>query len=117
MAKATFSVNGNGQIWDGGGPFYWVNENTDVHVLNAPAQCFSLTNPCPLVVSDIIIDNSEQSFLLVSDVSVTFSMQRSRKTPNANSNGLLSGNDSQLLSEGPTESANQGTTRTVSTSV
>lgn len=25
-----FPVNGNGQIWDGGGPFYWVSETTTI---------------------------------------------------------------------------------------
>ncbi|KAG6375335.1 glycoside hydrolase [Boletus reticuloceps] len=46
---------------------------SDVHVVNAPAQCFSLTNPGPLVVSGIIVDDSQGNY------------------PNANSNGLPAG--------------------------
>ncbi|KAF8415331.1 hypothetical protein L210DRAFT_2727394 [Boletus edulis BED1] len=89
------TFNGNGQIWDGGGPFYWDGLGTnggvtkprpmmkieisgtlsDVHVVNAPAQCFSLTNPGPLVVSGIIVDDSQGNY------------------PNANSNGLPAGHN------------------------
>ncbi|GJJ14617.1 hypothetical protein Clacol_008883 [Clathrus columnatus] len=90
-----FSVNGNGYIFDGGGPFYWdglgsngglekprpmmkikisgIFENTKV--VNSPAQTFSVSNPGPLTITGITIDNSQGDF------------------PNNQSNGLPAGHN------------------------
>ncbi|KAF9225462.1 glycoside hydrolase family 28 protein [Gyrodon lividus] len=87
--------NGNGQIWDGGGPFYWDGQGSnsgvtkprpmmkikisgtlsDVHVVNSPAQCFSVSNPGPLTITGVTVDNSEGDY------------------PNAQSGGLPAGHN------------------------
>ncbi|KAF9222226.1 glycoside hydrolase family 28 protein [Gyrodon lividus] len=87
--------NGNGQIWDGGGPFYWDGQGTnggvikphpmmkieisgtlsDVYVVNAPAQCFSVSNPGPLIITGVTVDDSQGNY------------------PNANSNNLPAGHN------------------------
>jgi len=89
------TFNGNGQLWDGGGPFYWDGKGTnggvtkprpmmkiaisgtlsDVHVLNSPAHCFAITNPGPLVVNNVTLDDSQGNY------------------PNANSKGLPAGHN------------------------
>jgi len=73
------TFNGNGHIFDGGGPFYWDGQGSNggvtkprpmmkikisgtfnnVKVVNSPAQTFSVSNPGPLVISQINIDNSQ----------------------------------------------------------
>ncbi|KIJ19579.1 polygalacturonase [Paxillus involutus ATCC 200175] len=87
--------NGNGQRWDGGGPFYWDGLGTnggvikphpmmkveisgtlsDVYVVNSPAQTFSISNPGPLTITGITVDDSQGIF------------------PNANSSGLPAGHN------------------------
>ncbi|KAH8119324.1 endo-polygalacturonase PG1 [Phellopilus nigrolimitatus] len=72
-------LNGNGFIFDGGGPFYWDGLGSNggitkphpmmkikisgtfenVGVVNSPAQTFSVSNPGPLVISGMNIDNSQ----------------------------------------------------------
>ncbi|KAF9050180.1 endo-polygalacturonase PG1 [Panaeolus papilionaceus] len=89
------SVNGNGRFFDGGGPFYWdgLGDNggvqkpdpmmkikisgiySDVKVINSPARVYSVSNPAPLVMTDLIIDNSQGDL------------------PNAQSNGLAAGHN------------------------
>ncbi|KAG9308727.1 glycoside hydrolase family 28 protein [Chiua virens] len=89
------TFNGNGKIWDGGGPFYWDGLGTnggvtkphpmmqiqisgtmsDVYVVNAPAQCFSMNNPGPLLVTGITVDDSQGNY------------------PNGNSMGLPAGHN------------------------
>jgi len=71
--------NGNGHRFDGGGPFYWDGQGSNggttkprpmmkikisgvfenVNVVNSPAQTFSVSNPGPLVITGINIDNSQ----------------------------------------------------------
>ncbi|KIJ62447.1 glycoside hydrolase family 28 protein [Hydnomerulius pinastri MD-312] len=89
------TFNGNGQLWDGGGPFYWDGLGTnggvtkphpmmkieisgtlsDVYVVNAPAQCFSVSNPAALTITGVTVDNSQGNY------------------PNSNSNGLPAGHN------------------------
>ncbi|TDL24143.1 endo-polygalacturonase [Rickenella mellea] len=71
--------NGNGNSFDGGGPFYWDGQGSNggttkprpmmkikisgkfenVKVVNSPAQTFSVSNPAALTISGITIDNSQ----------------------------------------------------------
>ncbi|KAF8971149.1 endo-polygalacturonase PG1 [Flammula alnicola] len=87
--------NGNGHKFDGGGPFYWdgLGGNggivkpapmmkikmsgiySNVTVVNSPERVYSVSNPAPLVMTDLFIDNSQ------GDV------------PNAQSNGLAAGHN------------------------
>ncbi|EJD03051.1 endo-polygalacturonase PG1 [Fomitiporia mediterranea MF3/22] len=73
------TFNGNGHTFDGGGPFYWDGQGSnggvtkprpmmkikisgtfkDVRVVNSPAQTFSVSNPGPLVIDGMNIDNSQ----------------------------------------------------------
>ncbi|EIW78097.1 hypothetical protein CONPUDRAFT_75768 [Coniophora puteana RWD-64-598 SS2] len=89
------TFNGNDYIFDGGGPFYWdgLGTNggvtkphpmmkveisgtmTDVHVVNSPAQCFSVSNPAALTMSGTIVDNSQGNL------------------PNSKSNGTAAGHN------------------------
>ncbi|KAF8513239.1 endo-polygalacturonase PG1 [Gautieria morchelliformis] len=75
----SITFNGNGHSFDGGGPFYWdgLGSNNGVQkprpmmkikisgtfknakVINSPAQVFSVSNPGPLVISDVIVDDSQ----------------------------------------------------------
>ncbi|KAF8490276.1 endo-polygalacturonase PG1 [Gautieria morchelliformis] len=75
----SITFNGNGHSFDGGGPFYWdglgSNGGTQkptpmmkirisgtfkgAKVINSPAQAFAITNPGHLVISDVIVDNSQ----------------------------------------------------------
>ncbi|CAE6517920.1 unnamed protein product [Rhizoctonia solani] len=88
-------VNGNGYFFDGNGPAYWdgLGGNggvtkphpmmkikisglfTKVGVLNSPAHTFSISNPAPLTISHITIDNSLGDY------------------PNANSSGKAAGHN------------------------
>ncbi|KAB5596014.1 hypothetical protein CTheo_531 [Ceratobasidium theobromae] len=88
-------VNGNGYFFDGNGPSYWdgLGGNggvtkphpmmkikisglfTQVGVINSPAHTFSISNPAPLTISHITIDNSLGAY------------------PNANSGGLPAGHN------------------------
>ncbi|KAJ8597205.1 glycoside hydrolase family 28 protein [Rhizopogon salebrosus TDB-379] len=72
------TFNGNNHMWDGGGPFYWDGQGTgsgktkphpmmeiqisgtlnDVHVVNSPAHCFAVSNPGPLTISGVTVDDS-----------------------------------------------------------
>ncbi|CAE6438691.1 unnamed protein product [Rhizoctonia solani] len=87
--------NGNGYFFDGNGPAYWdgLGGNggvikphpmmkikisglfTKVGVLNSPAHTFSISNPAPLTISHITIDNSLGAY------------------PNANSSGKPAGHN------------------------
>ncbi|KAL5485138.1 hypothetical protein ACEPAI_7780 [Sanghuangporus weigelae] len=75
----SITFNGNGHTFDGGGPFYWDGQGSNggvtkprpmmkikisglfenVRVVNSPAQTFSVSNPGPLVISGMTIDNSQ----------------------------------------------------------
>ncbi|KAF5348663.1 hypothetical protein D9758_006806 [Tetrapyrgos nigripes] len=72
------AVNGNGHTFDGAGPSYWDGQGgnggvtkpapmmkisisgvyKDVKVLNSPARTYSVSNPAPLTMTNLIIDNS-----------------------------------------------------------
>ncbi|OCH88736.1 endo-polygalacturonase PG1 [Obba rivulosa] len=72
------TFNGNGHTFDGGGPFYWDGQGgnggvtkpapmmkikisgvfTNVRVLNSPERVYSVSNPGPLVMSNLTVDNS-----------------------------------------------------------
>ncbi|KII92356.1 glycoside hydrolase family 28 protein [Plicaturopsis crispa FD-325 SS-3] len=91
----SITFNGNGHIFDGGGPFYWdgLGGNggvqkpapmmkikisgtfSDVNVVNSPSRVFSVSNPGPLTISGINIDNSQGD------------------SPNANSDGQPAGHN------------------------
>ncbi|EIN11876.1 endo-polygalacturonase [Punctularia strigosozonata HHB-11173 SS5] len=93
ISGTDITFNGNGHTFDGGGPFYWdglgSNGGTEkprpmmkikisgsfanVNVVNSPAQTFSVSNPGPLVIDGMNIDNSQGDL------------------PNAQSNGLPAG--------------------------
>ncbi|KAJ3477207.1 hypothetical protein NLI96_g10623 [Meripilus lineatus] len=71
-------LNGNGHTFNGNGPFYWDGQGgnggvtkpapmmkikisgtfTNVKVLNSPARTYSVSNPAPLTMSKLTIDNS-----------------------------------------------------------
>ncbi|PPQ90560.1 LOW QUALITY PROTEIN: hypothetical protein CVT25_015874 [Psilocybe cyanescens] len=95
VSGKSITFNGNGHIFDGGGPFYWdgLGGNggvvkpapmmkikisgvyANVTVVNSPTRVYSVSNPAPLVMTDLIIDNSQ------GDV------------PNDQSNGLAAGHN------------------------
>ncbi|KAG0703397.1 glycoside hydrolase family 28 protein [Suillus ampliporus] len=76
------TFNGNNQKWDGGGPFYWDGQGSnggttkprpmmhilisgtlnDVHVVNTPAQAFSIANSGPITISGVTIDDSQGNY-------------------------------------------------------
>ncbi|KAF9479057.1 polygalacturonase [Pholiota conissans] len=73
------TFNGNGHKFDGGGPFYWdgqgINGGTtkpdpmmkikisgtfeNVHVVNSPGRVYSVSNPAPLTMTNLVVDNSQ----------------------------------------------------------
>ncbi|EPQ57695.1 hypothetical protein GLOTRDRAFT_104965 [Gloeophyllum trabeum ATCC 11539] len=73
------TFNGNGHKFDGGGPFYWDGQGgnggvtkprpmlkikmsgtfTNLNVVNSPAHVFSVSNPAPLTISKVNIDDSQ----------------------------------------------------------
>ncbi|KAL5523846.1 hypothetical protein ACEPAG_8019 [Sanghuangporus baumii] len=73
------TFNGNGFIFDGGGPFYWDGQGgnggvtkpdpmmririsgtfSDLKIVNSPQRVFSVSNPGPLTISGCTIDNSQ----------------------------------------------------------
>ncbi|KAF8070022.1 polygalacturonase [Lyophyllum atratum] len=95
VSGTSITFNGNGHTFDGGGPFYWdgLGGNggvvkpapmmkismsgtfQNVKVLNSPARTYSVSNPAPLVMTGLTIDNS------LGDL------------PNSNSNGLAAGHN------------------------
>ncbi|KAF8149561.1 endo-polygalacturonase PG1 [Crassisporium funariophilum] len=95
VSGKSVTFNGNGHAFDGGGPFYWdglggnggvlkpapmmkikiSGTYSNVKVINSPSRVYSVSNPAPLVMSDLVIDNSQ------GDV------------PNAQSNGLAAGHN------------------------
>ncbi|THH19332.1 hypothetical protein EW146_g1805 [Bondarzewia mesenterica] len=74
----SITFNGNGHTFNGNGPFYWdgLGGNggvtkpapmmkikisgvfTNVKVLNSPERVYSVSNPAPLVMSNLVIDDS-----------------------------------------------------------
>ncbi|KAG2136606.1 glycoside hydrolase [Suillus bovinus] len=76
------TFNGNNKKWDGGGPFYWDGQGTnsgtqkphpmmqisisgtlnEVYVLNSPAHAFAITNPGPLTISGVTVNDSLGNF-------------------------------------------------------
>jgi len=95
VSGKSITFNGNGHIFDGGGPFYWdgLGGNggvvkpapmmkikisgiySNVTVINSPERAYSVSNPAPLVMTDLFIDNSQ------GDV------------PNSQSNGIAAGHN------------------------
>ncbi|GJJ14618.1 hypothetical protein Clacol_008884 [Clathrus columnatus] len=75
----SITFNGNGHTFDGGGPFYWDGQGSNggvekprpmmkikisgtfenTKIVNSPAQTFSVSNPGPLTITGITIDNSQ----------------------------------------------------------
>lgn len=78
----SITFNGNGHTFNGGGPFYWdgkgLNSGTqkpdpmmkirmsgtfqDVTVVNAPARAFSVSNPAPLLMTGLTVDDSQGDY-------------------------------------------------------
>ncbi|KAI8989055.1 endo-polygalacturonase PG1 [Trametes punicea] len=71
VSGKSITFNGNGHTFDGNGPSYWDGQGTnggvtkpapmmkcDVKVLNSPAHVYSVSNPAPLTMSNLIIDDS-----------------------------------------------------------
>ncbi|KAF9568222.1 endo-polygalacturonase PG1 [Agrocybe pediades] len=95
VSGTDITFNGNGHKFDGGGPFYWdglggnggvtkpapmmkikiSGTYSNVVVVNSPARVYSVSNPAPLVMSNLVIDNSQ------GDV------------PNSQSNGIAAGHN------------------------
>ncbi|KZS96890.1 endo-polygalacturonase PG1 [Sistotremastrum niveocremeum HHB9708] len=95
ISGKNITFNGNGYLFDGGGPFYWDGQGSNggvtkprpmmkikmsgvfqnTKIVNSPAQCFSVSNPAPLTISSVYIDNSQGD------------------QPNANSGGLAAGHN------------------------
>ncbi|KAF8586952.1 glycoside hydrolase family 28 protein [Ramaria rubella] len=95
ISGTSITFNGNGNIFDGGGPFYWDGQGSNggvtkprpmmkikisgtfsnTKVVNSPAQTFSVSNPAALTITGITVDNSQGN------------------APNANSDGLPAGHN------------------------
>ncbi|KAF9448205.1 glycoside hydrolase family 28 protein [Macrolepiota fuliginosa MF-IS2] len=95
VSGTSITFNGNGHTFNGGGPFYWdglggnggvtkpapmmkikiSGTYSNVKVLNSPARTYSVSNPGPLVMDGLTIDNS------LGD------------QPNSKSNGLAAGHN------------------------
>ncbi|KAF8997637.1 polygalacturonase [Cyathus striatus] len=95
VSGTSITFNGNGHKFDGGGPFYWdglggnggvekpapmmkikiSGTYTNVKVVNSPSRVYSVSNPAPLVMSDLTIDNSQGD------------------APNSKSNGIAAGHN------------------------
>lgn len=78
ISGSSITFNGNGHTFNGNGPFYWDGQGgnggvtkphpmmkikisgtfTNIKVLNSPAHVYSVSNPAPLVMSKLTIDNS-----------------------------------------------------------
>ncbi|KAI0649841.1 endo-polygalacturonase PG1 [Trametes meyenii] len=78
VSGKSITFNGNGHTFDGNGPSYWDGQGgnggvtkpapmmkikisgayTNVKVKNSPARVYSVSNPAPLVMSNLTIDNS-----------------------------------------------------------
>ncbi|KAG6828695.1 hypothetical protein H0H92_007057 [Tricholoma furcatifolium] len=76
------TFNGNGYLFDGGGPFYWDGLGgsggiekpapmmkikisgtfTNLKVVNSPERTYSVSNPAAVVMSDLTIDNSQGNY-------------------------------------------------------
>ncbi|KAF8893398.1 endo-polygalacturonase PG1 [Infundibulicybe gibba] len=79
VSGTSITFNGNNHKFDGGGPFYWDGLGIsagiqkpdpmmkikisgtfeNVHVVNSPGRVFSVSNPAPLVMTGLNIDNSQ----------------------------------------------------------
>ncbi|KAG5735497.1 Endopolygalacturonase I [Termitomyces sp. T112] len=79
ISGSSITFNGNGHIFDGGGPFYWDGLGgsggiqkpdpmmkirisgtfSNVKVVNSPQRTYSVSNPDTLVMSGLTIDNSQ----------------------------------------------------------
>ncbi|KAF9010706.1 polygalacturonase [Cyathus striatus] len=79
VSGTSITFNGNGHKFDGGGPFYWDGQGVNggvtkpapmmkikisgtyknVKVVNAPARVYSVSNPAALLMTDLVIDNSQ----------------------------------------------------------
>ncbi|KAF9462335.1 endo-polygalacturonase PG1 [Collybia nuda] len=94
VSGTSITFNGGGHKFDGGGPFYWdglggnggvvkpapmmkqiSGTYSNVKVVNSPARTYSVSNPGPLLMTDLTIDNSFGDL------------------PNAHSNGLAAGHN------------------------
>ncbi|KDR69429.1 hypothetical protein GALMADRAFT_230660 [Galerina marginata CBS 339.88] len=95
ISGTSITFNGNGHKFDGGGPFYWDGLGSNggvtkprpmmkikmsgtfenVKVVNSPAHTYSVSNPAPLVMTGLTIDNSQGDL------------------PNANSGGIAAGHN------------------------
>ncbi|KAF9522645.1 glycoside hydrolase family 28 protein [Crepidotus variabilis] len=82
ISGTSITFNGNSNKFDGGGPFYWDGQGTNggvtkphpmmkikisgtwtnVHVVNSPAQVYSVGNPAALTMSNLVIDNSQGNY-------------------------------------------------------
>ncbi|CDO68615.1 Glycoside Hydrolase Family 28 protein [Trametes cinnabarina] len=78
VSGKSITFNGNGHTFDGNGPSYWdglggnggvtkpapmmkikiSGTYTNVKVLNSPARVYSVSNPAPLTMSNLVIDDS-----------------------------------------------------------
>ncbi|KAH9851064.1 endo-polygalacturonase PG1 [Lenzites betulinus] len=78
VSGKSITFNGNGHTFDGNGPSYWDGQGgnggvtkpapmmkikisgtyTNVKVLNSPARVYSVSNPAPLTMSQLTIDDS-----------------------------------------------------------
>jgi galacturan 1,4-alpha-galacturonidase len=95
VSGTSVTFNGNGHKFDGGGPFYWdgLGGNggvvkpapmmkieisgtfENVKVVNSPARVYSVSNPGPLTMTGLTIDDSQGN------------------VPNSKSNGLAAGHN------------------------
>ncbi|KDR78592.1 hypothetical protein GALMADRAFT_223864 [Galerina marginata CBS 339.88] len=82
VSGKSITFNGNGHKFDGGGPFYWDGKGgnggvqkpapmmkikisgtfENVKVVNSPSRTYSVSNPAPLVMTGLTIDNSQGDF-------------------------------------------------------
>ncbi|TFK44204.1 polygalacturonase [Crucibulum laeve] len=95
VSGKSITFNGNGHKFDGGGPFYWdglggnggvvkpapmmkikiSGTYSNVKVVNSPSRVYSVSNPAPLVMTGLTIDNSQGDL------------------PNSKSNGIAAGHN------------------------
>jgi galacturan 1,4-alpha-galacturonidase len=82
VSGTSITFNGNGHKFDGGGPYYWdgLGKNggvqkpdpmmkikisgtyQNVKVVNSPARVYSVSNPAKLLMTGLIIDNSQGDY-------------------------------------------------------
>ncbi|KAF8149563.1 polygalacturonase [Crassisporium funariophilum] len=79
VSGTSITFNGNGHSFNGGGPFYWDGLGIgngiqkpdpmmtirmsgtfeNVKVVNSPGRVFAVSNPAPIIMTNLVVDNSQ----------------------------------------------------------